>query len=260
LVAEGIQNRFFAPRYLRIDVGRPDAFYLPPETFAAPFALTGGEASHCARVLRKRPGETIRGFDGQGNEGLFTITDVSRDRVALTPIGLTRVPLPENRVHLAAGFSRSARRDYFLEKAVELGAAGIVFWQAQRSQGRMPDAVKDAWTATLVNAAKQCGAAHLPAIAMVPGGAATLAADGATRFPRRYLLWEAPGLSRRLTTADVAAPGDALFVLGPEGGLTEDEVDTFRLAGFTPVSLGDRVLRWETAGLAVLALTLAADR
>ncbi len=239
-------------------MGRPDAFYLHPEAFAEPFVLTGGEASHCARVLRKRPGDTVRLFDGRGREGLFAITEVSRDMVTLTPLSLLEVPVPASRVHLAAGFSRSARRDFFLEKAVELGASGIVFWQAARSQGRLPQTPKEAWTATLVSAAKQCGAAHLPPIEVISGGAPALAAL-AGRFGRRYLLWEDPGLPRRLTRRDVSAPGDALFVLGPEGGVTDEEAGTFIEAGFVPVSLGDRVLRWETAGIAVLALGLAGE-
>jgi len=237
-------------------VGRPDAFYIAPEAFAAPFALTGGEAAHCAKVLRKRLGDVVRVFDGQGREGLFSIAAVARDRVGLSPIELTDVPPPESRIHLAAGFSRSARRDMFLEKAVELGAAGIVFWQAARSQGRMPDAPKDAWTATLVAAAKQCGAARLPGLAVEPGGAAALARDHGPRHDRRYLLWEDPGVSRRLAALDVAAPGDALFVLGPEGGFEEAEARCCIEAGFVPVTLGPRVLRWETAALAVLALGL----
>jgi len=237
-------------------MSRPDAFYLPPPAFAAPYVLTGGEANHCVRVLRKRPGEVVRLFDGLGHEGLFTITEADRDRVTLAPISLGEEPVPETRLHLAAGFSRSARRDMFLEKAVELGAAGVFFWQAARTQGRMPEAPKEAWTAACISAAKQCGAARLPDIGVVAGGAAGLASL-ADRFDRRYLLWEAPDAPRRLRPEDVTAPGDALFALGPEGGLADDEVACLREAGFVPVSLGHRVLRWETAGLAVLALGLA---
>ncbi|MFP5258156.1 MAG: 16S rRNA (uracil(1498)-N(3))-methyltransferase [Acidobacteriota bacterium] len=239
-------------------MGRPDAFFIPPEAFATPFALTGGEANHCAKVLRKRSGDTVRAFDGQGRSGLFTIADVARSRVALDPIALEETPLPSRRLHLAAGFSRSARRDFFLEKAVELGACGIVFWQAERSQGRMPEAPKEAWTAGLIAAAKQCGAARLPSLSLA-ASAAALAADPAGHgFARRFLLWEDPAVARHLTPADLAEPGDTLCVVGPEGGLTEAEAQTFIAAGFVPVTLGERVLRWETAALAVLSLGLVA--
>ena len=239
-------------------MGRPDAFFIPPGAFAAPFALTGGEANHCAKVLRKRPGEVVRAFDGQGRDGLFTITALSRSRVDLEPISLGAVPLAQRRLHLAAGFSRSARRDFFLEKAVELGAAGIVFWQAERSQGTMPDTAKDAWTTALITAAKQCGAARLPTISLVPGGAAGLAAT-VPAYGRSFLLWEDPVVGRALTPADLADPGDTLCVIGPEGGLTDTEAGLFTEAGVVPVTLGSRVLRWETAALAVLAIGLAAD-
>lgn len=235
-------------------MGRPDAFFLPPAAFAAPFVLTGGEAAHCVRVLRKTPGDVVRLFDGQGNQGLFRITAATKDRVALEPLSLDREPAPRMRLSVAAGFSRSARRDFFLEKAVELGAAGVLFWQAAHSQGRMPETPKDSWTDTLVAAAKQCGAARLPALAVVPGGAQGLSLVLRERFDRRYLLWEAPDAATRLSPQDLTAPGDVVCVLGPEGGLTEVEVDCFRAAGCLPVSLGSRVLRWETAGLAVLAL------
>lgn len=237
-------------------MGRPDTFYIPPEAFGAPYALTDGEAGHCARVLRKKTGDRIRAFDGLGREGIFRITGLSRDRVDLDAESLTTAPRPQTRLYLAAGFSRATRRDFFLEKAVELGAAGIVFWQADRSQGHMPPVPKESWKAGLIAAAKQCGTPWLPELAVEPDGAAGLVTGSGQGFDRRYLLWEAPGLDRRLTLADVAAPGTALFVLGPEGGLTDGEAGTFLDNGFTPVSLGQRVLRWETAALAVLALGL----
>jgi 16S rRNA (uracil1498-N3)-methyltransferase len=240
-------------------VGRPDAFFIPPGQYAAPFALTGSEAGHCAKVLRKRPGEIVRAFDGTGRHGLFRIDTISRDRVELSPEHLEETPLPARRLTIAAGFSRSARRDFFLEKAVELGAAGIVFWQAERSQGKMPGEPKEAWSTGLIAAAKQCGAARLPTLACVPGGAAGLAAKAGLGSPRRFLLWEDPAVSRPLLPADLAFPGDTLCVIGPEGGLTDAEAALFTDAGFVPVTLGPRVLRWETAALAVLALGLAAE-
>lgn len=237
-------------------MSRPDAFYLAPEAFAPPFELCGGEAAHCAKVLRKRPGDVVRLFDGRGREGLFTITTASRDGITLAPVSLTETPPPPQRLCIAAGFSRSARRDMFLEKAVELGAGGIVFWQAERTQGKMPSALKESWTATLISAAKQCGTAYLPEITLVTGGASGLAAYASASYPRRFLLWEDADHAARIGIEDMTAPGDTLFVLGPEGGLTQDEAATLCAAGFIPKSLGKRVLRWETAAMAVLSLAL----
>ena len=91
----------------------------------------------------------------------------------------------------------------------------MIFWQAERTQGRMPDTPKAAWTASLIAAAKQCGAARLPALETRAGGAAGLAAWSADRFARRFVLWEAPEAPRRLVPQDLTAPGDVLCLLGP---------------------------------------------
>ncbi len=236
---------------------RLDAFYLPPEGWREPYVLTGGEAVHLARVLRKKAGETVRLFDGQGRSGEFRIDSVARDAVRLAPLAVRREPGPETEIWLAVGFAKSARRGYFLEKAVELGAVGIIFWQARRSQGKVPDAAKEGWLDQAVAAAKQCGAARLPAILSAPGGAVEVAAMG-QEYDRRYVLWEATEAGSRLAARDMTAPGRVLAVIGPEGGLDDDEVRILCDAGFRAASLGHRVLRWETAALAVLALSLLA--
>ncbi len=234
---------------------RLDTFYLPPEGWREPYVLTGGEAGHLVRVLRKKAGETVRLFDGQGRSGEFCIDSVARDAVRLAPLAVRREPDPVAEIWLAVGFAKSARRGYFLEKAVELGARGIIFWQARRSQGTVPDDAKESWFDQAVAAAKQCGAARLPAILSAPGGAAEVAALG-REYDRRYVLWEAADAGDGLKVRDMAAPGRVLAVIGPEGGLAEDEVRAFRDEGFRAVSLGRRVLRWETAALAVLSLSL----
>ncbi|NMC49934.1 MAG: 16S rRNA (uracil(1498)-N(3))-methyltransferase, partial [Desulfovibrio sp.] len=194
---------------------RLDAFHLPPEGWREPYVLTGGEAVHLARVLRKKAGETVRLFDGQGRSGEFRIDAVARDAVRLTPLAVRREPEPETEIWLAVGFAKSARRGYFLEKAVELGACGIVFWQARRSQGKVPNDAKEGWLDQAVAAAKQCGAARLPTILSAPGGAAEVAAMGGN-YDRRYVLWEDAEAGKRLATRDMTAPGRVLAVIGPE--------------------------------------------
>jgi len=237
------------------NMGRLDAFYLEPEKWREPYRLTGGEAAHLVRVLRKKPGETVRLFDGLGREGEFRIGDAKKDKVVLEVLSLGVEPEPEVQVWLAVGFAKSARRGATLEKAVELGAAGIVFWQAARSQGVMPEAVKQTWRDQMIAAAKQCGAARLPGIRCISGGAAGVAAMGPD-FDRRFVLWEEADANARFEAGDMADPGRVLAVIGPEGGLAGDEVRTFLDAGFGLASLGRRVLRVETAALAVLSLSL----
>lgn len=236
-------------------MGRLDAFYLEPEMWREPYLLTGGEAAHLVRVLRKKPGETVRLFNGLGQEGVFRIRGTKKAEVALEVLELGQEPEPDVQVWLAVGFAKSARRGAFLEKAVELGAAGIVFWQAARSQGAMPGAAKDSWRDQMLAAAKQCGAARLPGIRCVPGGAAGVAALGPD-FDRRFVLWEDADADARLEAGDMADPGRVLAVIGPEGGLTGAEAALFRESGFCAKSLGRRILRFETAALAVLSLSL----
>jgi len=236
-------------------MSRPDAFYLPPPAFAAPYVLTGGEANHCVRVLRKRPGEVVRLFDGLGHEG-FSPSPRHRDRVTLcshfvgggahagdtAPSGRRLFPL--------------GPRDMFLEKAVELGAAGVFFWQAARTQGRMPEAPKDAWTTACISAAKQCGRGQ------AAGHRRRGRRRGRAGLPGRSLrpALSAVGSSRRApATATGGCDRPRRRPVRPRAGrgAGRRRGGCLREAGFVPVSLGHRVLRWETAGLAVLALGLA---
>jgi len=234
-------------------MSRLDSFYLPPAAWADPYILRGDEAHHLTRVLRIKPGAQIRCFDGKGRVGLFTV-------VSLTPHVSLRLDLeilpspPSGETWLALGWNKSARRGWFLEKAVELGAAGILFWEAERGQGVMPSAPKESWLAQLVAGAKQCGNPHLPELAVIPGQAAGLIAH-CRAFDQRILLWESPGLKRTLSPDDLASPGKRVFVVGPEGGLTDAEAALFISAGFTAATLGPRPLRWETAALLCLGLS-----
>ncbi|WP_243367455.1 16S rRNA (uracil(1498)-N(3))-methyltransferase [Fundidesulfovibrio soli] len=231
---------------------RLDSFFLPPECWEPPFRLPGDEAKHLSKVLRLGPGAQVRCFDGQGREGLFEVEAV-KGGVTLRLLTERKAPAPASRCWLALGWNKSTRRGWLLEKAVELGAAGILFWEAARSQGGMPAQPKETWQAQLVAGAKQCGNPRLPKIEMIPGGAAGLAARAAG-FTKRWLLWESPVLRRGLAREDLAVQGDSIFVLGPEGGLTQGEADLFAGAGFEAVTLGPRPLRWETAALMCLGL------
>ncbi len=240
-------------------MARLNSFYLPPGQWAEPYSLDGPEAAHLLKVLRARIGERVRLFDGRGREGIFVLARADKRQAWLTPEHITVHERPRDRVCLALGWNKAGRRDLILEKAVELQAGAMVFWQAERSQGDLPDTPKPGWTATMIQAAKQCGNPWLPEIILAPGGWPDLVRLGAA-FDRRVLLWESAGRDAVLSLPDLAAPGGCLAVFGPEGGLAGTEVDGLLDHGFQAASLGPSILRWETAALAVLSLAFWAGQ
>lgn len=235
------------------------SFYLDssewPETPDERLVLTGTEAHHASRVVRVKSGEEVRVFDGLGREALAEVDYVGKNRIDLAPREVRVLPAPARSVTLAVAWTKALRRSWLLEKAVELEASAIWFWQADRSQGKIPDEPKETWTAQLVAGAKQCEAAWIPELRTFPKGFAEVSA-AATSTPKRFVLWEDPHTPRMLTGDDLAGTESLLFILGPEGGFSPKEETQFTApgTGFMPVSLGRRVLRWETAALLCLGL------
>ncbi|MBI4804011.1 MAG: 16S rRNA (uracil(1498)-N(3))-methyltransferase [Desulfovibrio sp.] len=234
-------------------MARLDSFYLPPGSWRPPFRMEGDEARHLVKVLRLGPGARVRCFDGQGREGIFTV-ESTKGAVTLSLETESMVQRPAVETWLALGWNKSTRRGWLMEKAVELNAAGIMFWEAERSQGGMPETPKDTWKAQLVAGAKQCGNPWLPALEMVRGGSKAII-ERCNDFEHRWLLWESGDIRQGLARENLISAGRHVFVLGPEGGLTQAEALRFQETGFTPVTLGPRPLRWETAALLSLGLS-----
>ena len=230
------------------------SFYLPPDAWNAPFQLDAAEAHHLTRVLRLKPGARVRLFDGQGRHGLFLVENAGKTGVTLALEEAFLDPRPKVHCTLAAGFSKALRRGWFMEKAVELEAGALWFWQGEHSHASLPETEKESWKASLIAGAKQCKGAWLPDFALIKGGVAGLIARR-EEFDRAFLLYEGDTGGRLVRREDFAAPGRLLLVVGPEGGFSEGEAAALTTAGIEPVSLGDRILRWETA--AVLTLGMA---
>lgn len=239
-------------------MARVNSFYCPPERWHAPFVLDGGETQHLIKVLRTPLGATVRLFDGQGREGLFRLVSTDRKGAYLEPEHETVHERPQNRLVLALGWNKAGRRDWLLEKAVELEVAGLWFWQAGRSQGQIPEQPKDSWLPKLVAAAKQCANPWLPELATF--GSLKSLVEASQCYPRRFLLWEASGGQLIDPIRDLSGQGDVLMVLGPEGGMEGAEAEALFSAGFTARSLGSRVLRWETAALLGMGLAFWAKQ
>jgi 16S rRNA (uracil1498-N3)-methyltransferase len=213
--------------------------------------LEAAEWHYLRHVLRLAPGAELEVFDGEG--GLHPATLPAQDRdLELGP--RQEVPPPRAAVWLAFAPPRGDRADLVVEKAVELGAARLLPFHAARSVVRL-DAGRGAaraerWRRIAASAARQCGRADVPAVDEPAPLASALAAapDGF----RRILLYEGGG-EPLAGALDPAAAGH-LAIVGPEGGFELEEVAACTAAGARVATLGPRVLRAETAALAVLAL------
>lgn len=209
------------------------------------------------QVLRLQPGDGLVLFNGQGGEWAATVTrmgrqdvDVRVDRHLDTDRELPR------RVTLAAGMPANERMDWLVEKATELGAAAFAPLVCERSvlrlAGERAQKKQAHWQGVAVAAAEQSGRTRVPAVHGVRPLREGLAAldAGATRWVLS-LREDALPLSQALSV--LPAEGSLVLLSGPEGGLSPAEEDLARGLGHRPVNLGPRVLRAETAPLAVLA-------
>jgi 16S rRNA (uracil1498-N3)-methyltransferase len=251
-----------------------------PGLVAPTVELPQGEAHHALNVLRLRVGAEVELFDGLGRSAAGKLAVATRGRVV---VGIERVegpaPRPTPIVHLAFAVPKGKRLDWLLEKATELGAASlqpVVFHRGVAGGGELTDAKRERWLSHCVAAAKQCGLDFLPEIRPLVGCAVLSAAhrlpSGASgvQQSRRGDLHTLPlrlvGDSRpdaatfvdalRAEAGPGAPVGEVLILVGPEGGLTDDERRAAIEAGFIRVRLGATTLRTETAAVALLAATI----
>ncbi|KAB1443814.1 RsmE family RNA methyltransferase [Pseudodesulfovibrio senegalensis] len=238
-------------------MGRLNTFHLDPklwpQSVGQSVTLDKAEARHMLKVLRTPAGAQVRLFDGDGRHGMFRLDHAGRNKAELIAESLHVCETPTDGLWLALGWGKSSRRGFLLEKAVELGACGIWFWQADFSQGRLPEEAKATWRDRCIQAAKQCGSVFLPEIQIVNGGIDALMQQR-SRFDHAFLAWEKED-SGNLLGPDDFTLGKSLVVIGPEGGFSDIEAERLIGADMQPVSLGQSVLRWETAALHCLSLS-----
>ncbi len=228
-------------------------FYCPtPLATGLALNLPAGAARH-VQVLRLQPGDVITLFNGEGGEFDATVTRMGRSDVEVEVGAHHAVEREAARaVHLLAGITANERMDWLVEKATELGVASITPLVAERSvlklKGERAEKKLAHWQGVAVAAAEQCGRNRVPPI----HPAVTLTEWLKKSSPgERWVLSLSEGtqpLPRQASQAPVTV------LSGPEGGLSPGEESAALGAGFTPVSLGQRVLRAETAPLAVLAV------
>jgi 16S rRNA (uracil1498-N3)-methyltransferase len=229
-------------------------FYCPQPLAEGALVDLPEAVAHHLRVLRLQAGDPLILFDGSGGEFLAELVSVDKKSVLarVTAFNLRDIELPYS-LALAQALPEASKMDWIIEKAVELGVSAIVPLSAQRSVVRLAgdraDKRQAHWHKVIVAAAEQSGRNRLPALAplasfkdWVVGG------DGGTRI----LL--SPRASQSLAAwARVTAPHFLTLMVGPEGGFSPEEEALALAQGALTLSMGPRVLRTETAGLAALA-------
>jgi 16S rRNA (uracil1498-N3)-methyltransferase len=229
-------------------------------------SLPPGAARH-VQVLRMQPGQALTLFNGlDGADGEFAATVTRMGRADVEVLVGAFAPLQREaslRIHLAVGMPANERMDWLVEKATELGVASIQPLMTERSvlrlSGERAEKKQAHWHSVAVAACEQCGGNRVPVIHPVQNlgpwlGSAPLATAGA-----RHVLSLAPGSQPLLARLQALAAdaGSGCFLMGPEGGLSPGEEQQALARGFVPTGLGARVLRTETAALAVLASALS---
>ena len=223
--------------------------------------LTGTEALHAVKVLRLQPGAVIVVCDDEGHSAETEVTAVSEERVALQVRRvLDETTEAELQLHILQGLAKGEKMEWVLQKTVELGCSFFAPIAAERSVLRL-DAKKAAarqerWERIALEAAKQCKRSRIPEIRPVASLEAALAA-----LPEDSLLIvlyedeQSLGLKEALA-ALTERPRHVAVLIGPEGGLSPQEVAAVRQYGALVVRMGPRILRTETAAVAAAAVVM----
>jgi 16S rRNA (uracil1498-N3)-methyltransferase len=226
----------------------------------SPIILEGDEGRHAGTVVRLRVGERYYVADGAGRRLLAEAESVERTTVVGRVLEVVDEPAPEPRLVLVQALAKGDRDDQAIEAATELGVDEIVAWQAERSVvvWRPDRSAKSLakWAAVVTRAVKQSRRARMP---LVSGPLDTRVLGDRVRAAALTLVLHEDA-SEPLTRVELPAAGDVLVVVGPEGGVSEREVEMLVAVGARTVRLGPTILRASSAGPAALAVLSAGSR
>ena len=218
--------------------------------------LEGNVAQHLGRVLRARAGDHIALFNGDGQEFAATVLTVSKHEVSID-VGEAATPQTESQVYTTLGLclSRGDRFDWAIQKATELGVGAIAPLYSERvdfniPQDRMEKRIAH-WQQITVSACEQCGRVKVPSI--TPPQSLVSWVNNVSA-EQKWVLHCAEDNSAHDSAVTHGGPQDAALLIGPEGGLTDQEFTAASAEGFQLLQLGPRVLRTETAPAAALSV------
>jgi 16S rRNA (uracil1498-N3)-methyltransferase len=236
-------------------------FVVPTERLApGEVVVDGAEGRHAGTVTRLAAGEAVVLVDGHGRRGEGVVLSAGRDLVEVEVASVVEQPLPEPRYVVVQALPKGDRGELAVESMTEVGVDVVVPWAASRCVTRWradrADKALTKWRTSSRAAAKQSRRSRFPEVTDL----------ATTSDVCRLLSGAALGAvlhesaTQPLARVTLPAEGDVVLVVGPEGGLSDDELGAFREAGAATYRLGETVLRTSTAGVAALAVLSAEAR
>lgn len=219
--------------------------------------IEGNEVRHIRRVLRLKTGDEITVFDGSAKEYTGTIIEEGTSSVVIMVQNIFSSKRESHlEIILAQSLLKGEKMDYLIQKATELGINEIIPFFSSRS---VPILEKSRglkrchrWRRIAVEASKQCGRGVVPKIESIQDYINMV--HSVPLDSLRLILWEREGERLKEILEIAREKKKIFFIVGPEGGLSDEEVKQGERMGFIPVTLGERILRSETASLCLLAI------
>jgi 16S rRNA (uracil1498-N3)-methyltransferase len=233
-------------------------FYAPqPRIEKGMLKMEGDEVKHIRKVLRLKAGDEITVFDGLGKEFEGTIVEegLSSVGIKIQNVYSSRRDSPLE-VTLAQSLLKGEKMDYLIQKATELGVREIIPFSSSRSipllekSGRLKRHHR--WERIAIEASKQCGRGVVPKIESLQDFSHML--QTAPSNILRLIFWEREGIKLKEILERSKEMMKIFFIIGPEGGFSQGEVDEAKRSEFIPVTMGRRILRAETASLCFLGV------
>ena len=235
-------------------------FFMAGTNILGGMAIMKGRDAEHVRVLRLRPGEDMIICDGQGTDYKCRFVKVDKEQVEAEVIEVVRCPAePSVKVTVLCGLPKGDKTDYIIQKSVEAGAKEILFFNSDRCVARpdKPEKKLERWQRIAEEAAKQSGRGIIPQVGWAGDFAGAL--DVAVKKELGLFMYET---GEREALNDVlganSAIASAAIITGPEGGFAQFEADLARIAGLHICSMGERILRCETAPVVALTAVMYA--
>lgn len=223
------------------------------------FTLDGDEGRHAATVKRMRDGEVIHLCDGQGSRAIATVVKVHKHSLDLAIDQFTFEEAPEPRFVVVQALAKGERAELAVEMLTEVGADAIIPWRAEHSIGKWDSVDKglEKWRRTSRESAKQSRRAWIPEISGLKSTAEVC--ELMSQAQSVFVLHESA--DQPLAACAIREQGTIMIVVGPEGGISADELAAFSNAGARVVHMGASVMRTSTAGaIAVGGLLMRSQR